>query len=356
MKVLLLPVNIASDISHKVRSLRSIGVDARGFSIAGSTIQSAEGVDTHPIGKGNVVSMLLRRAFAFAKLRRMLAWADVLHWVDGSSIFDRGVQGKMLRSAGKPGVVQWNGSDIRIPEKDFEVNPFYAAAFGDGYEYPTESADISRANQRFAAGLGFLPLEFIGMGHYIDETLFPKRFRTWQSVVLADHVPKYPGVEKTRPLIVHSPSAPVAKGTRFVLDAVERLRGKYDFDFRLVENLERAAALNVMSECDIFVDQLILGAHGFAAVEAMAFGKPVVCYINPVIGQDYPGDLPIVNADPATIAEKLEDLIRDATLRHDLGRKSRSYVEKYHDDVANARDLLEVYKEVVAMHETVSKQ
>lgn len=352
MKVLLLPVNIASDISHKVRSLRAIGVDAQGFSIAGSTIQTSAGIKIFSINRGNAVTLRARRAIGFAKMWRMIAWADVLHWVADANIFDGNFNRRFLSRVNKPGVVQWTGSDIRIPEIDFAVNSFYKQAFAEDYEYKIESAELSQINQKFFAELEFYPLEFIGMSQYIDSKLFPRRFRTWQSIYLPEHAPNFPAPTNTKPVIVHSPSAPVAKGTKYVLQAVKQLKSKYDFDFVLVQNVERAKALEIMSRCDIYVDQLILGAHGYAAVEAMAFGKPVVCYINQEIGRDYPPDLPIVNANPDTIAAKLAELLGDAALRCATGIKSREYVEKYHDEQTIARDLVKIYEEVIALHRT----
>lgn len=347
MKVLLLPVNIASDMSHKVRALRSIGVDAKGFSIAGSPIQTAAGIKVYPFNKGNRITYPLNRAVGFMQAWRLIAWADILHWVAEPNIFGSKLNKSFLHRLNKPGVVQWTGSDIRIPEVDFAVNPYYKQAFADGYEYKTESAIGSAETQRFFADLGFYPLEFIGMGQYINRKSFPKHFRVWQSIVLSDFDVSYPNISTQKLLIVHSPSAPVAKGTKYILQAVERLKTKYDFDFVLVQNIQREKALEIMKKCDIYVDQLILGAHGAAAVEAMAFGKPVVCYINSVIGRDYPRDLPIVNADPETILEKLEDLICNPAMRREIGIKSREYVEKYHDDRKIAQDLVKIYEKVI---------
>ncbi len=352
MKVLLLPVNIASDISHKVRALKNIGIDARGFTIAGPPIQSGDNITSFSIGYGNPITIRLRRAMAVAQMWRLIAWADILHWVADPNIFASGLNEKFLRWVNKPGVVQWTGSDIRIPDKDIALNRFYREAFHAGYEYRTESLETSDATQQFFATLGFYPLEFIGMGHYIDAGLFPKRYLTRQTVGLSEYEPKYPSLTKTKPLVVHSPSAPVAKGTKYVLQAIETLLAKYDFDFVLVENLPRNEALKIMGECDIYVDQLILGAHGYAAVEAMAFGKPVICYINPEIGKDYPADLPIINANPETITGKLDLLIGDHALRNESGSKSRQYVEKYHDDKEIALDLVRIYKEVIALRQS----
>ncbi|MEQ1920987.1 MAG: glycosyltransferase [Pyrinomonadaceae bacterium] len=330
-----------------MRSLRSIGIDARGFTTAPSEIQSSDEITVFPFNKGGRLIKGLRQVFAYGAIRKMIEWADILHWVSDANIFASGRYKNILSQSDKPGVVQWIGSDIRIPEIDRKLNPYYQNAADEGYEYRFESLARSKTTLRFFSDLGFYPLEFIGMGHYIDHDLFPKRFRTWQSVVVADFEPSFPSKENKRPIIVHSPSAPVAKGTRHVLATIENLKEKYDLDFVLVENTQRDKALDIMRGCDIYVDQLILGAHGYAAVEAMAFGKPVVCYINSEIGKDYPDDLPLINANPDDIEKKLELLIRDATFRHETGKKSREYVEKYHDDKKIAHDLVDIYKEVI---------
>ncbi len=361
MKVLVLPNNIASDISHKVRALRNAGIDARGLTVDFSVYQSADKIKVINNRKYDPFRQF-RAAHLFYK---WIKWADVVHWMWSFDAVNFGIEPfkinkidkKILQLFDKPGVVQWCGSDIRNPEIDCRINPFYRRAFENGYEYAAvESSENSSANQKDFADVGFYPLEFIGMEHYIDRKLFPKCFRVWQSVVLAEHTPKFPSAENKRPLIVHSPTAPVAKGTEYILNAVEILKKKYDFDFCLVQNTARSEALKIMRDCDIFVDQIVLGAHGVAAVEAMAFGKPVLCYINEEIGINYPPDLPIINADPENIAEKLEMFLKNPPLRNEIGIKSRKYVEKYHDDRKIALELTEIYRQVIELHEAKRTQ
>ena len=349
MKVLILPINIASDISHKVRALRNLGVDARGLAFGSATVQTHRDIevirDPTPYRR---VNRLLRIASAL-KLYKALQWADVVHWLWDLSL-PFGIDKQILKYLDKPGVIQWCGSDIRIPEVDFASNPYYRAIFGNGYEYSYESRENSLRNQRDFAEIGFYPLEFLVTEQYIDHNLFPIRFQTRQPIVLADHEPQYPNPAKKRPLIVHSPTAPVAKGTSHVLAAIEYLKSRYEFDFTLVKGMERERALEIMRSCDIFVDQIILGGYGYAAVEAMAFGKPVVCYINPVTGRNYPKELPIVNGNPETISAVLEKLICDGERRADIGRSSRAFAEKYHDDGDIARELVETYTKVIELH------
>lgn len=351
MNVLLLPYNIASDISHKVRALKSIGINARGLTFGSHTIQTHTDVKVLPGYSSNPVINRFNQVRAFAELYRAIKWSDVIHWLWDFGTLPLDLDKKVLKFFDKPGVIQWCGSDIRIPEVDFEVNPFYESAFNDGYEYTFESRENSLRNQRNFAEVGFYPLEFIGTAQYIDRNLFPNRFQTWQPLVLSEHSTNYPNPNKEKPLIIHSPSAPFAKGTKHVTRAIENLKLKYEFEFVLVQGMEREKALQIMSQCDIFIDQLILGIHGYAAVEAMAFGKPVIGYINSVIGKEYPSELPIVSASPETITEKLEVLVKDASLRHELGKKGRAYVEKYHDEKKVAKQLVEIYREVIHLHQ-----
>lgn len=350
MKVLLLPNNVASEISIKVRALKSIGVDARGLADGGHPFQMSGDIKILSLKKGDYITNRLKKIQFYKLIYDWIKWADILHWVWDFGAIPFGLDRKIVERFDKPGVIQWCGSDIRIPEKTFEVNKFYQEAFLNGYEYQFESYEKSLATQRSFAQIGFYPLEIVGMDYYVDKNLFPKRYKTFQSVILSEHPAAYPSLEKNKPLIVHSPSAPVAKGTKWILKAVEQLKLKYNFDFTLVHGMSRSEALEIMKECDIYIDQLIGGSHGLASIEAMAFGKPVVCYINPAVGENYPPDLPIVNANPDNIAEKLEILIKDAALRHELGKKSRNYVEKYHDEKKVAEQLVETYREVIRLH------
>src|SRR3982750_3627806 len=113
MKVFLLPQNYASDLSHKVRALRSLGIDARGLAIGGHAVQTAESISLVPQVKGEPLRNRLRR-IEFAKhVYEGLKWADVIHWMSGFGRVPFRLDAAMARLAAKPGVVQWAGSDIR---------------------------------------------------------------------------------------------------------------------------------------------------------------------------------------------------------------------------------------------------
>lgn len=146
---------------------------------------------------------------------------------------------------------------------------------------------------------------------------------------------------------MHSSSAPKAKGTHSVIKAIESLQGKYDFKFYLIQNMPRNKALKLVQMSDIFIDQFVLGTFGMAAIEAMAFGKPVVSYIKSSMINKYPPDLPIVNANQDNLTEILEILLKDGKLRNKIGQLSRKYVERYHDAFKLSKKLVDIYKKVM---------
>jgi glycosyltransferase involved in cell wall biosynthesis len=85
-----------------------------------------------------------------------------------------------------------------------------------------------------------------------------------------------------------------------------------------------------------------------ATLEAMAFGKPVVCYIKKLLSEVYGPDLPVVNATQETLAEALLALLQDARRRQELGRLGRAYVEQYADMKIVAPQILAAYREITS--------
>ena len=69
-------------------------------------------------------------------------------------------------------------------------------------------------------------------------------------------------------------------------------------------------------QADIVVDQLIYGWWGSTALECMALGKPVICYLNPEMKESFftvfpeYEFLPIIESDVNNIYRVLKNLIR----------------------------------------------
>ncbi len=140
------------------------------------------------------------------------------------------------------------------------------------------------------------------------------------------------------------------KGTGYVIRAVERLKSE-GIDVSLV-NLSGVASRNMrfhQVQADIIVDQLIYGGYGSTTLEAMALGKPVICYIRPswktYLTSLFPewASCPIISATPETVYSELRKLVVDAQYRRKVGEESRRFAEKFLDvrkNVVEFEDML----------------
>jgi glycosyltransferase involved in cell wall biosynthesis len=134
---------------------------------------------------------------------------------------------------------------------------------------------------------------------------------------------------------------------------VESLRRQgVSFDFQLVEGMSQIEARRCYERADLVVDQLLAGWYGGLAVEAMALGKPVLCYLRDEDLEWIPAgmrsELPLIGATPGSIEEVLRCWIlksREERLRK--GEESRRFVERWHDPYRVASGLLEDYAEVL---------
>ena len=183
---------------------------------------------------------------------------------------------------------------------------------------------MSRNGQKKFARHGFACLipgpELI---EYIQPDIFSSLYSDVAVIYTADFVPNYPDPDCSKPLIIHSPSSLDEKGSNAVLNAVEHLHSKYDFDFKLIHKVDHGELLSLMRECDIFLDQFVIGSYGTAALEAMAFGKPTVCYIKEFFLSRLPSDFAVVNANQDNLVDVLEELLKNGKRRNELGRQSR---------------------------------
>ena len=150
--------------------------------------------------------------------------------------------------------------------------------------------------------------------------------------------------------VLHAPSKRAVKGTRFLLEAAERLRDEgIAFDLELIENLPHAEAQRRYRNAHLVVDQLLLGWYGVFAVEAMVLGKPVIAYLREsdlhVVPQDMRAELPVIDATPATIYDVLKEWL--TVQRRDLperGRAGRACVERWYDSHAIPKRLIADYE------------
>ncbi|MCP5200979.1 MAG: glycosyltransferase [Gammaproteobacteria bacterium] len=152
--------------------------------------------------------------------------------------------------------------------------------------------------------------------------------------------------------ILHCPNHEHFKGTHYLREAVERLRNEGSaLELRLLSGVSNAAVREAMLHADIVADQFLGGMFGYTAVEAMAMGRPVLCYL---AHDDLVPDLsncPIINASPDRIYEVLRDLLNRRDELSIIGERSRRYVEQQLDLEPFGQRLAALYRSTVPGYE-----
>ena len=128
------------------------------------------------------------------------------------------------------------------------------------------------------------------------------------------------------------------KGSEFVGRAVDSLV-KSGLDVKLVQIMgipSREMRFHQV-QADVVVDQLIYGGYGSTALESLALGKPVICYIRPswkqFLSDHFPEWewCPIISATPQTVEAELRKLVVNEDLRLQIGEAGRQFAERFLD-------------------------
>jgi glycosyltransferase involved in cell wall biosynthesis len=330
MRVLLLPTEFAGQVNLSAQGLREIGVEA--YNTA-RPLPFDFPIDIDPRITWLPFLKDTRDPFLFFKWIKEF---DLFHY-NKSAYLPMGIDVKLLQKKRKQFVIEFWGSDIRLDRLEKERNQYFVS-------------DNATNQERKINRLKFWASqtdEVIYSDHSADIFLkpyFKKIHIVGQRVDTIRYSPNYPSPLNKKPKIVHAPSIKATKGTQFVTGAIEKLRKSgLDFDYIEVFGVSHKEAIRSYSEADIIIDQLMMGSHGVFACEAMALGKPVICYILDELLPTYPPGFPIINANPDTISEVLEELICSPEKRYEIGKKSRKYVEEVHDIRVVAKKLLTLY-------------
>ncbi|GAK11811.1 glycosyltransferase family 4 protein [Geomicrobium sp. JCM 19039] len=270
-------------------------------------------------------------------LREAIQQFDVFHFHFGESFFPDRSDLDMIQAAGKKMVVHHHGSDVRKASLAQRNNPYVKIK-------PEWTEEKIENNTKKLA-------EYIDHAFVQDYELKGYIQNTYQHVHVVPHTldtdlltPSYP-TAKERPLIVHAPTSRVLKGTAVVMETMEKLKQSgFDFDFQLLEGSTHADTKKRLAQADIVIDQLLIGAPGYLSTEAMALGKPVICFIRSDVRDHYPDDFPIVNANPDTLAKELEMLLLAPDSWKELGIAGRDYAIRHHHPDVVANRYIQVYE------------
>ena len=289
-----------------VQALRRKGIDARLVVFNTQPAHPEADEDLHlPPGPA-----WRRQAMQFRALAKLLPSTDVFHFYFGLTLVPKRIQFPILKAARKKSVFHFVGSDIRGKSPD-------ELAYG-------RLADAQI------------------VGSYDAARWIPEAEVVPPGIDLSAIEPVPPRADATV-RVAHAALSRRRKGTELVVAACEELGLELD----VIENVRHDEVGPRLARADIVVDQLNSGWYGLFAIEAMAYGKPVVGYIHDEAATRtaaaFGADLPIVRTTKETLAADLRPLLESAEERRARGAAGRSYVERVHDADKMADRLIDIY-------------
>jgi glycosyltransferase involved in cell wall biosynthesis len=150
-------------------------------------------------------------------------------------------------------------------------------------------------------------------------------------------------------VVFHGIIRPKAKGTDYIVSAMERLTEKYPDKVECIAKggLPLSEYLEVLRRTNILIDQTYAASSGMNALYSLAMGKVLLGGNEPEnsIEYNYP-NIPIVNIGPDSnqIFSELEKLILHPENIIRLSEEGRKYVEKVHDSKVVAQKYIDVFQ------------
>ncbi|MCU6617679.1 glycosyltransferase family 4 protein [Achromobacter mucicolens] len=159
------------------------------------------------------------------------------------------------------------------------------------------------------------------------------------------------------------------KGLQYVIEALDRLQTqvpiclltlndkgrieKFKDRFQVVElgwTNDDSVMQDVYSATDLFLMPSLADSFGLMAVEAMACGKPTICFEGtalPEVVFTPEAGLAVPSRDSAALAAAMERLIGDPQERLARGARSRQLAEQHYDIRLQAERMVDVYECVI---------
>ena len=334
LRVLHAPAEIAGQASVLARALRDLGVEAHSLATNPGFPQYTPD-EMRPYDAQPVLPRYL--GYLGNLLRHARRW-DVYHFHFGRTLVPpHNPDLPLYHALGKKVVFHYHGCDVRDRAHMLATHAAATCTECDPFCNPARQRAVLASARRFA------DRELVSTPDLLESA--PRALHLPEAADLQGYPFALSHDPPTR--VLHAPTNRLIKGTRYVERAYDTLRDRFPaVRFETVERLPWTELRDAMAGCDVVVDQVFMGWYGMVAVEAMAMGKPVLCFIR----DDFELRLdrcPIVRCTRDDLAEQLAELLADGPRRRALGEAGREYVERVHAAPVIARRLVDLYRSLL---------
>jgi len=249
-------------------------------------------------------------------------------------------EARVLHDAGKNVGLMFHGSDIRQPDlhmRTHEWSPFKNPAAAELTERLRENTQI--VHEELASWAGPVMISTPDLLSVLPSAQWVPVVVDLSEFPLTDRLDENDGNDT--PLVVHLPSSSIKKGSHLIEPVLRQLASEGVIRYASYQQIPHSEVPELISQADIFVDQIGMGILGVAGIEAMASGTVLVTDPGPEALVAYGEDVPLVAVNPETLADQLRRLAADPERRRELATAGRQFVERHHDGRRSAAAIIE---------------
>jgi hypothetical protein len=158
----------------------------------------------------------------------------------------------------------------------------------------------------------------------------------------------YNDSQRKVPKVIHAASDRNFKGTKYILEAVEKLKRKgVEFEFIFLENIQHKEILKSYADADIVIGQLYGQGLAKQGIEVLSCGTVFLTYLtrDHAMSEEYFNDNPAISITKENTGEILEEIILNYEKRKMLAPKGRPFIEKYHNIKKACNELVSLVEE-----------
>jgi glycosyltransferase involved in cell wall biosynthesis len=340
-------VNYGTQAGFLAKALRQLGIYSKSYT--GPDIYERE-TDYHFRQRKSIFSKLFfyKIVYPLIKISCLFRY-NVFHFYYGTSLLPFHFDLPLIKFFGKKIVHHYLGHDVELYQ---ETKDKYEFSNMDCWADDTKGVIHDKhVKKRLANELKYSDFQVVCAPQYSPfvpgATFIPL-------AIDVNKIKFHPLSEKNYEvdpvLILHAPTHRGVKGTKFLIEAVDRLKQEGILvELKICENITHSQLLEEYQRADFSVVSLLGGWYGTAGIEVMATGRGVVAFLRDeyfqYVGEEFKDDLPVVNADKDTIYQTLKEILSKNNFQ-EWGLESRQFVEKYHDMGKVAKKFLQIYESI----------
>lgn len=294
---------------------------------------------------GNVFQKVFKHIWNYLFRIKCMFKYDIFHFYYGTTLLPYQLDLPLLKWMRKKIVIEYLGNDIQLYKKSVEkykwTNMPGFLGSGDPIAYD------KKIEKRYRNEKKYTDLQIVCAPCYSE---FAPGSIVIPLAIDLDAYSYYDHPKNDIPIVLHAPTNRGFKGTDFIVEAVNRIINEgFRIKFKIVENVTHFQLKQEYINCDIFIDQIMGGWYGTAAIEAMALGRPVICSIRKSYFEyiDYGEKIPIIHADPDNIYDVIKQVIINKQKLPEFGRASRAFITEVHDSKKITKKLESIYSNLI---------